>query len=185
MKLAEDFWLGSVAAQSNLIAAANYTAAFYGNAAVQSWSLGLAAPQVFWSAMARAVESSAPEADNRDIAPAPLSVVETMSEPVAPAEPVEVVAEPAPEPIAVETPANVTASPLLLDAPRGGQADDLTEIKGIGAKMAAGLNEFGIYHFDQIAGLDAEGIDWIDEHMPGFKRNCARFDLVAGAKALA
>ena len=76
------------------------------------------------------------------------------------------------------------ASPLLLDAPRGAHPDDLTAIKGIGEKMAASLNEFGIYHYDQIAGLDADGIDWLDEHLPGFKRNCARFDLVTGAGQL-
>lgn len=218
MKLAEDIWLGSVAARNNLIAAANYTAAFYGNAALQSWSLGLTAPQVFWSAMARAVDGQAcaaiePEAEGATpvlsvVAPEAVSQPEpeTAPEPVAaeaatdaPAEaeapeaveveaPAPLAAE-APEAAVAETPAPVApdmpaASPLLLDAPRGGKPDDLTQVRGIGAKLAAGLNEFGIYHFDQIAGLDEAGIDWLEEHMPGFKRSCARYDLVRGAAEL-
>ena len=84
----------------------------------------------------------------------------------------------------VEEAPQADPSPLLLDTPRGGEADDLKLVKGIGAKMEASLNEFGIYHFDQIAGLDENGIAWLDQHLPGFKRNCARFDLVSGAKAL-
>jgi predicted flap endonuclease-1-like 5' DNA nuclease len=190
MKLAEDIWLGSVAARNNLIAAANYSAAFYGNAAVQSWSLGLTAPQVFWSAMARAFDDSP---DNRDAAPsaspvaeAPvLSVVDPVQPETAPEpEVVEAVAAPAPEAVAedvAEIPETDTPNPLLLDEARGGVADDLKLIKGIGAKLEAGLNEIGIFHFDQIAGLDEAGIDWLDEHLAGFKRSCARFDLVKGA----
>jgi predicted flap endonuclease-1-like 5' DNA nuclease len=182
MKLAEDIWLSSVTARNNLLAATNYTAAFYGNAALQSWSFGLTAPQVFWSAMARAVDKAATGADNLDAAPA----VEAPKLSVVPAEAVPAPAEPAPvaEMPAADPETGPEASPLLLDAPRGGVADDLKLVKGIGAKMEASLNEFGIYHFDQIAGLDAEGIDWLDQHLPGFKRNCARFDLVSGAKGL-
>ncbi|MGI3184286.1 hypothetical protein [Nioella aestuarii] len=190
MKLAEDIWLGSVAARNNLIAAANYSAAFYGNAAVQSWSLGLTAPQVFWSAMARAFDEKPMNADEAPMAEAHvLTVVETAPEPVAAEPEAAVEPEPAPEPAPVsvdvetapEAPQVDAPNPHLLDAPRGGLADDLKLIKGIGAKLEAGLNEIGIYHFDQIAGLDEAGIDWLDEHLAGFKRSCARFDLVTGA----
>lgn len=194
MKLAEDIWLGSVAARNNLIAAANYSAAFYGNAAVQSWSLGLTAPQVFWSAMARAFDDAPGNSAAAPVAKAPvlapvLAVVEAaapapVEDPAAPV--VEYVAdiplvdaEPQPEAV----PMTETPNPLLLDAPRNGAADDLKLVKGIGAKLEAGLNEIGIYHFDQVAGLDEAGIDWLDEHLPGFKRSCARFDLVTGAGA--
>ncbi len=193
MKLAEDIWLGSVAARDSLLAAANYSVAFYGNAAVQSWSFGLSAPMVFWSAMARAVEAQpAANADDADDTVTFLRSVETeiAEEPAAEepeiAEAVETVA--APEPAAEAVVETVAIEPLpgphLLDAPRGGEADDLKLVKGIGAKMEASLNEFGIYHFDQIAGLDEAGIDWIDENLPGFKRNCARFDVVGSAKSL-
>jgi len=185
MKLAEDIWLGSVAARNNLMAAANFSAAFYGNAAVQGVSLGLTAPQRFWSAMARAAEAGplAPGPDAARCAPDPASAPSARDERAAGA---VVAARPAEEVATDEAPVDAPpiASPLLLDAPRGGVADDLTAIRGIGAKMAASLNEFGIYHYDQIAGLDGAGIDWLDQHLPGFKRNCARFDLVSGAGQL-
>lgn len=37
-----------------------------------------------------------------------------------------------------------------LSAPRGGKADNLTRIKGIGSVNEKKLNDHGIYHFDQI-----------------------------------
>lgn len=196
MKLSEDMWLGSVAARNNLMAAINFSAAFYGNAAVQSVSLGLTAPQRFWSAMARAAEGMplAPVADTApDTAPdATPPTPDAASAPSASDDRDEraagavAIARPAEKVATDEAPVDAPqiAAPLLLDAPRGGTADDLTVIKGIGAKMAASLNEFGIYHYDQIAGLDGAGIDWLDQHLPGFKRNCARFDLVSGAGQL-
>ena len=192
MKLADDIWLGSVAARNNLLAAANYSAAFFGNAAVQSWTLGLSAPMVFWSAMARAIDKTEAAADNLDAAPVVEAPVLSVVEPVAAPAEIEVRAEvegaqaeaPAQEVAEVEEAPQADPSPLLLDAPRGGEADDLRLVKGIGAKMEASLNEFGIYHYDQIAGLDENGIAWLDQHLPGFKRNCARFDMVSGAKAL-
>jgi predicted flap endonuclease-1-like 5' DNA nuclease len=75
-------------------------------------------------------------------------------------------------------------SPHLLDAPRGGVADDLTALKGVGAKLADALNEFGIYHYDQIAALDEDGIAWLDEQQKGFRMIAARYDLVAQARAM-
>ena len=108
------------------------------------------------------------------------NVVEMQTAPVA-----ETVAEAA-APVAEDAPAAATPAPnpALLDAPRDGQGDDLQVVRGIGAKLADSLNEIGIYHFDQVAGLDAEAIDWLDENIPGFKRSAARFDIVAGAAAL-
>lgn len=41
----------------------------------------------------------------------------------------------------------------LLTQARGGKADDLTLIKGIGPAIAADLNRLGIWHFDQVAAL--------------------------------
>ena len=119
MTFADTLWRNAITARSTMITAANYSAAFYGNAAVQGLHLGMTAPLTFWQ--------------------------------------------------------------TLLDAPRGGKPDDLTALRGIGAKLAASLNEIGIYHVDQIAALDAEGIDWLDENIPGFKLACTRFDIVAGA----
>jgi len=189
MTIAESIWRGSVTARTNMIAAANYSAAFYGNAALQSWQLGVNAPLSFWQAMARVVdgqvanEAAPVVARDRvegvivEIQPAPVAVpvTETVAETVAP-DAVEIVDE--------DADAAPTPNPALLDAPRGGQGDDLQAVRGIGAKLADSLNEIGIYHFDQLAALDAEAIDWLDDHIAGFKRSAARFDIVAGAASL-
>lgn len=87
--------------------------------------------------------------------------------------------------VAVVAAADDGPNPHLLDAPRKGGADDLTALKGVGAKLAETLNEFGIYHYDQIAGLNDEGIDWLNEQQSGFKMICCRYDLVGQAKAIA
>ena len=194
MTFADTLWRNAITARSTMITAANYSAAFYGNAAVQGWHLGMTAPLTFWQTMARTVASpaNAEATDNvvemlRDIASEPVAAMAEVAEMVsaeaatdpapvaeAPAAPVEAApAEPAP--------AEAAPNPALLDAPRGGKPDDLTALRGIGAKLAASLNEIGIYHIDQIAALDAEGIDWLDENIPGFKLACTRFDIVAGA----
>jgi len=182
MKLAESIWRGSVTARTNMVAAANYSAAFYGNAALQGWQLGVSAPLSFWQAMARAIDGPVANDLAMEAAPAVAenNVVEMQTAPVA-----ETVAEAA-APVAEDAPATATPAPnpALLDAPRDGQGDDLQAVRGIGAKLADSLNEIGIYHFDQVAGLDAEAIDWLDENIPGFKRSAARFDIVAGAAAL-
>jgi len=190
MTLAENLWRGSVTARTNMIAAANFSAAFYGNAALQGWQLGVNAPLSFWQAVARAVDG--PEANDADPVLArdrvEGNIVEMQPAPVADAG-----ATPAMVPVAptvaprVETPlpeADPAPNPALLDGPRGGQGDDLQAVRGIGAKLADSLNEIGIYHFDQLAALDAEAIDWLDDHIAGFKRSAARFDIVTGAASL-
>jgi predicted flap endonuclease-1-like 5' DNA nuclease len=103
--------------------------------------------------------------------------------PVAKAKP-KAAPKPAPEPAAaVAAQPGPGPSPHLLDAPRGGKADDLTVLSGVGEKLATALNEFGIYHFDQIATLDAEGIEWLNEQQPGFKMIAARYKVIDQAKA--
>jgi len=54
--------------------------------------------------------------------------------------------------------------PELLESPRNGEKDDLTQIKGIGPKVADQLNEAGIYHLDQIASWSEENIKWLEIH---------------------
>ncbi len=51
--------------------------------------------------------------------------------------------------------------PQALDAPRGGKADDLRKITGIGPVIAGKLNELGIYHYDQIASWGRPEIRWV------------------------
>ena len=66
------------------------------------------------------------------------------------------------EDAATIVPASRTQRPPPLPAPRGGRADDLRRIKGIGPKTEQALNDLGIYHFDQVAGWDAVHVDWLD-----------------------
>jgi predicted flap endonuclease-1-like 5' DNA nuclease len=168
MKLAEDLWLRGQAAQSSMMHLMAYNTAFAGTATIQAWKLGLSAPVGFWSAMGRAGGVANDDADIKPLeAPAPELVA----------------APPTEEAETAEAPVDTGPSLHLLDAPRGGVADDLTELSGIGSKLATTLNEFGIYHFDQIAGLDEAGIAWLNEQQPGFRMICARHNLVEQAKA--
>ncbi|MCU4654607.1 hypothetical protein N8I71_17340 [Roseibacterium sp. SDUM158016] len=192
MKLAEDLWLRGRAAQASMMQLFAYNTAFAGTATLQAWKLGLSAPVGFWTAVGRAggaanegvaipAPSLAPAASparprRAKAATPPKSGRATKPRPPAAPEPV---LAPVPDPV------DLGPSPHLLDAPRGGMADDLTALKGVGAKLAASLNEFGIYHFDQIANLDDEGIAWLNEQQNGFKMIAARYDLVGQARAKA
>lgn len=58
--------------------------------------------------------------------------------------------------------AAIPQRPPQLPAPRQGKADDLKQIKGIGAKTESALNDLGIYHFDQVAAWTQQQIDWLE-----------------------
>jgi predicted flap endonuclease-1-like 5' DNA nuclease len=116
-------------------------------------------------------------------APAPVAA----SEVSAPAPVAEVVEAEVVE-TAVDTPpvadATGPVAPAFLDAPQG-EADDLTVLDGVGPKLAATLNEMGVYHLSQIAGWSESNVDWIDANLPGVRGRCARNGWVAQAAALA
>ncbi|MEM6308958.1 MAG: endonuclease [Pseudomonadota bacterium] len=75
--------------------------------------------------------------------------------------------------------------PEALDGPRGGKADNLKEIKGIGPKMEKMCNALGFYHFDQIANWSADEVAWVNANLEGFKGRVTRDEWVAQAKILA
>ena len=75
--------------------------------------------------------------------------------------------------------------PQGLTAARGGKADDLKQIKGIGPKLEKLCNSLGFYHFDQIASWSPAEIAWVDENLEGFKGRVTRDTWVAQAKLLA
>lgn len=75
--------------------------------------------------------------------------------------------------------------PEALSAPRGGAADDLKRIKGIGPKLELLCHELGFYHFDQIAGWSAAEVAWVDENLTGFKGRVSRDNWVDQARTLA
>ncbi|MGI9384241.1 MAG: NADH-quinone oxidoreductase subunit NuoE [Methyloligellaceae bacterium] len=74
--------------------------------------------------------------------------------------------------------------PEGLESARGGRADDLKRIGGIGPKIEKTLHELGIFHFDQIAAWTDENVAWVDDHL-GFKGRVGREDWIGQAKALA
>jgi len=75
--------------------------------------------------------------------------------------------------------------PELLSSPRGGKADDLKEISGIGLKIEETLHELGVYHFEQIASWTKENVEWVNEHLLVFKGRIERENWVEQAKKLA
>jgi NADH-quinone oxidoreductase subunit E len=79
----------------------------------------------------------------------------------------------------------VSTKPESLAAARGGKADDLKQIKGIGPKLEILCNSLGFYHFDQIANWTAAEVAWVDENLEGFKGRVTRDTWVAQAKVLA
>jgi predicted flap endonuclease-1-like 5' DNA nuclease len=81
--------------------------------------------------------------------------------------------------------ASVGAAPAKLAAARGGAADDLKQIKGVGPKLEKLLNSMGFYHYDQVAAWTAAEVAWVDENLEGFKGRVSRDGWVAQAKGLA
>lgn len=74
--------------------------------------------------------------------------------------------------------------PLLLSEARAEGKDNLQLIKGVGTVLEKVLNETGIYHFDQIAQLSTEEVNWLDSSI-SFPGRIKREQWVAQAKALA
>jgi predicted flap endonuclease-1-like 5' DNA nuclease len=74
--------------------------------------------------------------------------------------------------------------PERLKAPRGGKADNLKEIEGIGPAMEKLVNEMGFYHFAQIASWSDADVSWVDANMTSFKGRITRDKWVAQAKII-
>jgi predicted flap endonuclease-1-like 5' DNA nuclease len=105
---------------------------------------------------------------------------------VAEAAPV-VAAAPAAAPVAVApvaAAASGEAKPAGLSAPRGGAADDLKTLEGVGPAMEKLLHELGIFHFDQIASWGPAEVAWMDGNLKGFKGRVTRDKWVAQAKLI-
>jgi predicted flap endonuclease-1-like 5' DNA nuclease len=74
--------------------------------------------------------------------------------------------------------------PEALAAPRGGTADELQLIEGIGPKLEQLCHSLGFFHFDQIANWTADEIAWVDENLAGFKGRVTRDKWVAQARLI-
>ena len=55
--------------------------------------------------------------------------------------------------------------PKGIAAARGGKADNLQRISGVGPKNESILHNLGFFHFDQIAAWTAEQVEWVDDHL--------------------
>ncbi|MCR9235733.1 MAG: NADH-quinone oxidoreductase subunit NuoE [Alphaproteobacteria bacterium] len=83
-----------------------------------------------------------------------------------------------------DAPVSEASKPAMLTEARGGSADDLKRIKGVGPKIEGILNGLGIFHFDQIAAWDQANKDWVDDHL-SFKGRIDREEWIPQADALA
>ncbi|KUP93830.1 NADH-quinone oxidoreductase subunit E [Tritonibacter horizontis] len=75
-------------------------------------------------------------------------------------------------------------APETLTAARGGQADNLKLLKGVGPKLEETLNELGFFHFDQIAKWTEAEVAWVDARLK-FKGRIERDGWIAQAAQLA
>ncbi len=121
-------------------------------------------------------------------APAVAPIDPPIDPPVVPTAPVPAAPVPAAAPVAeaaADRPIAADGKPAMLAAARGGKADDLKQIKGVGPKLEGMLHGMGIYHFDQIAGWRAEELAWVDDNLEGFKGRASRDNWVEQARVLA
>jgi predicted flap endonuclease-1-like 5' DNA nuclease len=113
---------------------------------------------------------------------------------------------PAPAPVAVKAPAPKPAAPKPaapkpapkiagedkvpgkrpagLASPRGGKADDLKRIRGIGQQNEGRLHGLGIWHFDQVASWNAQECLWVGSYL-AFPGRIEREEWVKQSKVLA
>lgn len=76
------------------------------------------------------------------------------------------------------------AKPKGLEAPRGGKADDLKRIRGIGKQNEGRLHALGIWHFDQLAAWSKDEALWVGSYL-AFPGRIEREEWIKQAKILA
>ena len=74
--------------------------------------------------------------------------------------------------------------PKGIAAARGGKADDLQRISGVGPKNEKILHTLGFFHFDQIANWTTKEQHWVDDHLK-FHGRIVREEWVRQAALLA
>jgi NADH-quinone oxidoreductase subunit E len=83
-----------------------------------------------------------------------------------------------------EAPVVEEKAPEVLTEARGGKADDLKLLKGVGPKLEETLNELGFFHFDQVAAWGEAEVAWVDARLK-FKGRITRDGWIEQAKQLA
>ncbi len=84
-----------------------------------------------------------------------------------------------------DAPVSDAHKPELLAEARGGAADDLKLIRGVGPKLEAMLHKMGVFHFDQIASWTEMNLRWVDQNLEGFKGRAVRDKWIEQAEKLA
>jgi predicted flap endonuclease-1-like 5' DNA nuclease len=74
--------------------------------------------------------------------------------------------------------------PKGLSGARGGKADNLQRISGIGPKNEKILHGLGFFHFDQIAAWTSTEVNWVDDHLR-FGGRIKREEWIRQARLLA
>ena len=115
---------------------------------------------------------------------APRSVAPVAAAPEPVAAPAPVVAVSSAKPVPVAAPSEGAVKPTGLWAARGGVADKLQTIEGIGPVLERMCHDLGIYHFDQIAGWGGAEVAWMDGNLKGFKGRVTRDKWVAQARLI-
>lgn len=122
---------------------------------------------------------AAPAAAAPKPAPAPKPAAPAAAKPAAPKP-----AAPKAEAPKAEAPRAAGKKPEPMAAARGGAADDLKQIKGVGPKLEQLLHSLGVFHFDQIADWKGAEIRWMDDNLEGFKGRVSRDEWVKQARIL-
>lgn len=143
-------------------------------------------------AVAQAVAEpvSRPAASIAPYKPVPAEPAMRAAEPVHRPPPAPVVPPPqvlkpaAPPPAEPAMAAGKMERPKGIAAARGGKADNLQRISGIGPKNENILHGLGFFHFDQIAAWTAEQINWVDDHLK-FNGRIRREEWINQARLLA
>ncbi len=100
------------------------------------------------------------------VAPVAAAVVEPTN--IAPAKPVQPVPaddEPAVAPPVADEAKHAGRRPAGLVSPRGGKADNLKLIRGIGPQNEGRLHALGIWHFSQIAAWTSDEVGWVGSYL--------------------
>jgi ABC-type branched-subunit amino acid transport system ATPase component/predicted flap endonuclease-1-like 5' DNA nuclease len=128
--------------------------------------------------------TAAAKAPAKPVAKAAAKAVATPAAKPATSAPKPAAAKPAASKPAAAKPSAPKTISNVLAAPRGGVADRLIAIKGIGPVNEKKLNEHGIFHFDQVAAWKKSDIAAAEAYL-AFDGRIEREDWVGQAKALA
>ena len=74
--------------------------------------------------------------------------------------------------------------PTFLDGPEA-KPDDLSLLKGVGAKLETAFRDMGVYYFAQIADWSPEEVKMVDAKLGNFRGRIERDQLIEQAKLLA